>query len=379
MSTVADVFAENFSVRGEIGASVSVWRDGRESLSLTSGWRDRQHSQPWTADTLVLVWSASKGPAAACVLHAMQERGLTLETHVAEVWPEFAQNGKGDITLGQALSHQAGIPVLDHTASVFDHDAVVAAIAAQPPHWIPGTAHGYAPRVHGFLLDEFVRRISGETIAQYWRAHIADPLGIEFWFGLPAELDHRVASVFPAKQPPPKGDPFYTAFTTPGSFTIRAFGSPAGLHSVASLNTPEVRRASFAGFGGIGTANALAKFYALLAQGGSLDGRTIFHEQTLSWMTGMLTQGPDRVLMMDTTFSAGFMKDPVDATGAKVRSSFGKSMKAFGHPGAGGSHAFADPERGWSFAYVMNQMEPGVLPGPKSLKLIEAIEQDFLS
>ena len=374
MKDVEDVFAENFSARGELGASLSVWRDGREVLSLAKGWRDRQQTQPWTDDTLVLVWSASKGPAAACVLHAMQERGLTLETPVADVWPEFAQNGKGDVTLGQALSHQAGIPVLDVAASVFDHDAVVAAIAAQTPHWIPGTAHGYAPRVHGFLLDEFARRISGESIAQYWRAHIADPLGIEFWFGIPPELEGRVASVFPAKQAPPKGDPFYTAFTTPGSFTIRAFGSPAGLHSVASLNSPEVRRASFAGFGGIGTATALAKFYALLAQGGTLEGHTIFREQTLSWMTTTLTQGPDRVLMMETAFSAGFMKDPIDATGVKVRASFGRSMNAFGHPGAGGSHAFANPDRRWSFAYVMNQMEPGVLPGPKSLELIKALE-----
>lgn len=377
MKSVEEVFAENFSARGELGASLSVWQDGREILSLANGWRDRQQTQPWTDDTLVLVWSASKGPAAACVLHAMQEKGLTLSTRVSDVWPEFAQNGKGEVTLGQAISHQAGVPVLDVAVSVFDHDAVAAAIAAQAPHWTPGTAHGYAPRVHGFLLDELVRRISGEIIADYWRKHIADPLGIEFWFGLPPDLEERVASVFPAKQAPPKGDSFYTAFTTPGSFTIRAFGSPAGLHSVASLNTPEVRRASFAGFGGIGTARALGKFYALLAEGGTLEGHTIFNAETISWMTTTLTQGPDRVLMMDTAFSAGFMKDPVDASGAKTRQSFGQSMKAFGHPGAGGSHAFVDPERRLSFAYAMNQMEPGVLPGPKSLKLIEALEREF--
>jgi CubicO group peptidase (beta-lactamase class C family) len=257
--------------------------------------------------------------------------------------------------------------------SVFDHDAVAAAIAAQTPHWFPGAARGYAPRVHGFLLDELVRRISGETIADYWRKQIADPLGIEFWFGIPPEVEERVASVFPAKQAPPKGDPFYTAFTTPGSFTVRAFGSPSGLNSVASLNTPEVRRASFAGFGGIGTARALGKFYALLAEGGTLDGHAIFNAETMAWMTTTLTQGPDRVLMMDTAFSAGFMKDPVDDSGTKTRQSFGQSKKAFGHPGAGGSHAFADSERRLSFAYVMNQMEPGVLPGSKSLKLIEAL------
>jgi CubicO group peptidase (beta-lactamase class C family) len=227
--------------------------------------------------------------------------------------------------------------------------------------------------VHGFLLDEIVRRITGTPLGEYWQRTFAVPLGLDFWIGLPAELHDRVAPVFPAKQAPPK-DRFYTAFATPGSFTIRAFGSPAGLHSVASLNTPEARSGSFAGFGGIGTAHALGKFYAMLAVGGSWKGRQFFQPRTLEWMTTTLAQGDDRVLLMDTAFSAGFMRDPFDSSGAKLRSIFGRGKQAFGHPGAGGSHAFADPERGLSFAYVMNQMEPGVLPGPKSLRLVAALD-----
>ena len=377
MERVAEVFAENFSTRGELGASLSVWQHGREILSLAGGWRDRTQTLPWTAETPVLVWSASKGPAAACVLHAMQENGLTLATKVAQVWPEFAQNGKGEITLGQALSHQAGLPVLDVSVGVFDYVAVVAAIAAQAPHWLPGTAHGYAPRVHGFLLDELVRRMAGQSLADYWRTVFADPLGLEFWFGAPAELDDRIAPVFPAKQAPPKGDPFYDAFTTPGSFTARAFASPSGLNRVASLNSPEARRASFPGFGGIGTARGLAKFYGILAAGGIHDGRAIFTAETSSWMTTALAQGADRVLLMKTAFSAGFMRDPVDTTGHKLRAIFGPGSRAFGHPGAGGSHAFADPDRGYAFAYVMNQMEPGVLPAAKALNLIEALQREL--
>jgi CubicO group peptidase (beta-lactamase class C family) len=377
MDRVTEVFAENFSARGELGASLSVWQHGREILSLADGWSDRQQTKPWTAETPVLVWSASKGPAATCVLHAMQAKRLNLSTRVAEVWPEFAQHGKSEITLGQALSHQAGVPVLISMVNVHEHEAVVAAIAAQAPHWTPGTAHGYAPRVHGFLLDELVRRISGRTLADYWREHFAQPLGLEFWFGVPPEVEERIAPVFAAKQAPPRDDPFYSAFTTSGSFTARAFASPAGLHSVASLNALEARRASFPGFGGIGTATALAKFYAMLAAGGTIDRREFFKLETLSWMTTTLAQGDDRVLMMETAFSAGFMRDPVDATGRKTRAIFGSSPRAFGHPGAGGSHAFADPEGGWSFAYVMNQMEPGVLPGRKALALIEAIEQEL--
>ncbi len=369
---IAALFEENFTRFGEHGASLSVWRDGREVVSLAAGWRDRQCTQPWTADTPVLVWSATKGPAAACVLHAMQERGFTLGDRVAEVWPEFAAHGKGAITMGQALSHQSGIPALDRTADVLDHDDVARAIAEQAPLWEPGTAVGYGPRLYGFLLDELVRRIAGRRLGEYWRAVFAEPLALDFWIGMPAELVDSVAPIFPPKSAPPK-DRFYTAFVTPGSLTLRAFASPTGLNAVAAMNAPAGRRASLPGFGGIGTARALAKFYAMLACGGALDGRDFFNRGTLAWMTTPLSHGDDRVLLTDTAFSAGFMQDPLSRDGKKLRTIFGSSFSAFGHPGAGGSHAFADPESRTAFAYVMNQMEPGVLPGPKSLRLVDAV------
>jgi CubicO group peptidase (beta-lactamase class C family) len=210
-------------------------------------------------------------------------------------------------------------------------------------------------------------------LGEYWRTHFAEPLDIEFFIGLPAARAHEPASVFPAKSPPPKGNAFLTAFYTPGSLTSRAFCSPQGLHSVASMNTPEARMAGFPAFGGIGTARGLAKFYALLAEGGALEGRRIFEPYTLDWMTTTLSQGEDRVLLMENAFSAGFMRDPADARGHKTRTTFGPSLSAFGHPGAGGSFAFADPEHRVAFAYTMNQMEPGVLPNPKSLRLIDAL------
>jgi CubicO group peptidase (beta-lactamase class C family) len=376
---IAALFHENFALHGDLGASLSVWRDGREVVSLAGGWRDRERTVPWMADTPVLVWSATKGPAAACVLHAMQERGLTLGTRVAEVWPEFAAHGKGALTIGHALSHQSGVPALDCVASVFDHAAVARAIAEQTPYWEPGTAVGYGPRLYGFLLDEFVRRIAGRTLGEYWRTEFAEPLGLDFWIGVPEEIVAKVAPIFPPKAAPPK-DRFYTAFVTPGSLTLRAFASPAGLNAVAAMNGPEGRRASLPGFGGIGTAAALAKFYAMLACGGTLEGRTFFQPQTLAWMNTTLAQGDDRVLLIETAFSAGFMKDPLTPAGdpaapggKKLRAIFGPSPSAFGHPGAGGSHAFADPEHRIAFAYVMNQMEPGVLPGPKALRLVGAV------
>jgi len=373
-SRLTELFAENFSTYEELGASVCVWHKGREIVSLAGGFKDRQHEHAWNEETMVLFWSATKGLAAACLLHACQEYEIELTTPVAEVWPEFAQAGKDRVTIAELLSHQAGLAALATPAPVMDHAAVAAALAAAAPAWPLGEGHGYHPRTFGFLVDETLRRITqGRTLREYWCAEFAEPLGLEVWIGLPPERVHEPASIFPTKTSPPKGDEFYTAFLTPASLTSRAFASPRGLFSVASMNAPEARAASFGAFGGVGTARGLAKFYAMLAEGGALDGRRWFEPRTLDWMTTTLTQGPDRVLLLETAFSAGFMRDPEDAAGQKLRTNFGPSLKAFGHPGAGGSHAFADPENRVSFAYVMNQMEPGVLPGPKALRMIDAL------
>ncbi len=371
---ITELFHENFAAFGELGASVSVWQGGREVLSLAGGWKDRAKTEPWTAETPVLFWSATKGLSAACLLHACQAHGVAPITPVAEVWPEFSQAGKGRVTIAEMLSHQAGLAALSQTAEAQDHAAVANALAAQEPNWPLGEVHGYHPRTFGYLVDETLRRITGGvTLREYWRAEFAEPLALDVWIGMPPERVAEASSIFPAKSAPPKGDPFYTAFMTPGSLTARAFASPHGLHSVASMNTPEARGASFGAFGGVGTARGLAKFYALLAGDGTLDGQRLLEPATLDWMTTTLTQGLDRVLQVETAFSAGFMRDPVDAEGIKLRTHFGPSPRAFGHPGAGGSHAFADPHTGLAFAYVMNQMEPGVFPGPKCLRLVEAL------
>ncbi|HET6410379.1 MAG TPA: serine hydrolase domain-containing protein [Chthoniobacteraceae bacterium] len=372
-ATLRAAFDDNFSSGGELGASVSVWQDGRELANFAAGWCDRDQTQAWTADTPVLFWSATKGLASASVLHALQEGGLNpITLRVAKLWPEFAQAGKEDVTVGQLMSHQAGLSVLTEAIEVWDYDRVVAALAAEAPHWVLGHGHGYHPRTFGFLMDELVRRITGVTLRNYWRRIFAEPLGIDVWIGVPEEDVDRVAPVFPAKGAPSKDDLFYHEFFRAGSFTARAFTSPRGLHSAAALNKPEALTVGFPGFGGVGTARGLAKFYAMLAAGGSLDGRRYFEPASIDHMAATLVQGPDRVLHLETAFSCGFMRDPLDPNGKKIRKIFGPSLSAFGHPGAGGSHAFADPENGLAFAYVMNQMEPGVLPSAKAMRLVDA-------
>ena len=367
---LAQLFDENFSRYDELGAAVSVWRHGKSILELHGGFRDAEREQPWTADTVVLFWSATKGLGSACLLHALQERGIGLDRRVAEFWPEFAQAGKNEITFTQLLSHRAGLSALDETGDVLDYSAVIAALEKQKPLWPPGTTHGYHARTFGFLVDECVRRITGKRIAEYWRENFAGPLGLDIWIGLPTEEQPRTATIYSAKaggeQKPAE---FYRELMTPGTLVRKTFTSPAGLHSIAAMNTAENRALEIVSFSGIGSASSLAKFYGMLANGGELDGRRYFKPETIAQMTTTLASGVDRILQIPTAFSAGFMKDP---PAAPLRI-FGPSASAFGHPGAGGSNAFADPENGIGFAYVMNQMEQSLLPNEKSLRLVEAI------
>jgi CubicO group peptidase (beta-lactamase class C family) len=364
------LFRENFEKFGELGAAVSIWQDGKPVVDLYDGFCNARHEKPWEADTLVLIWSASKGIGSACVLHVLQEHGIGIDRCVAEFWPEFAQAGKEKITLSQLLSHQAGLCALDARVDVLDYDAVIRALEVQKPLWLPATAHGYHARTFGFLLDELVRRIAGKTLCQYWREAFAQPLNLDLWIGLPERENPRVATVYAAKSGrPPEPTKFYSDLTIPGTLARKTFTSPYGLNSVSGMNTPENRAQPIVSFGGIGSASALAKFYSMLANGGKLDGQTFFSEETIAWMTTTLTNGMDRVFQIPTAFSAGFMKDPRDT----ARRMFGISPNAFGHPGAGGSHAFADPETRISFAYVMNQMEQSLLPTEKSLRLVDEV------
>ncbi|WP_193210532.1 serine hydrolase domain-containing protein [Luteolibacter marinus] len=367
LGELLSLFEENFRTRGELGASVSVWWRGEEMLAVHDGWRDKEKNRAWSSDTLVPVYSATKGPAAATLLMVLDSRGLGPETPVREVWPEFPV---AEASFAHLLSHQCGLAALDQRASVWDHTEVIAAVESQAPAWRPGEGHGYHPRTFGFLLEEPVRRITGKPLGAVWNDEIAAPLGLEFWIGLPESEWPRVARLYPGKAAAEDFQSgFYREFNREGSLSRRAFGSPRGLHSVQEMNDPKAWSAGLPAMGGVGSASALAKFYqaAIGAIESPLGDRV---RQALSQVR---TSGDDRVLIQPTAFSCGCQLDPLDAGGAKARELYGPSVRAFGHPGAGGSHAFGDPDSGVSFAYVMNQMELSVLPGPKSLDLVRAL------
>ncbi len=367
---LTQLFEENFREQGELGAALSIWWHGRPALELHGGFRDAHRREPWTPDTIVLVWSATKGPGAACLLHALQEHDISLQRRVAELWPEFAQAGKEAITLAQLLSHQAGLSAFDQAVEVQDYAAVVDALAGQAPVWPPGEGHGYHARTFGFLLDELIRRVTGLGAGEYWQQTFARPLALDFWIGLPAEMNARAATIYAARAGAtvPSPPEFYRDLATPGTLVRRTFTSPRGLHAVSAMNQPQNRALPLVSFGGIGSATALGKFYAMLANGGELDGHRFFRRETIDLMSTTLSSGLDRVFGLSTAFSAGFMQNPDAQT-----TIFGSSPRAFGHPGAGGSHAFADPENNLAFAYVMNQMQQSLLPNEKSLRLVRAL------
>ncbi|MGH8045689.1 MAG: serine hydrolase domain-containing protein, partial [Chthoniobacterales bacterium] len=290
-------FDANFASGVEVGAAVSVWKDDAEVLSLCGGWRDAARSLPWEPDTMVLIWSATKGPASACVLHALERSGIPLEARVAEFWPEFGRSGKESITVGQVLSHRAGLGALDaKDLSLLDHEGVTRAIERQTPLWTDG--HGYGPRTFGFVADEMVRRLAGGvTLGEYFRTHFGEPLDLDLWIGLPAEHNARVAQMLAAKVSgcPEPDDAFTEALADPASLTRRAFATPGGVLGASAMNSPAVRGASLPSLGGIGSASSLAKFYAMLAAGGAWNGTHFFGAHTFAHMTRTLSQGYDKV------------------------------------------------------------------------------------
>jgi CubicO group peptidase (beta-lactamase class C family) len=385
-------FAQNFETRGELGASVAVYQRGEPIIQLAAGFQDRARQVPWTSQTRVLIWSATKGVASACLLHACSRHGIDLDSPITRIWPEYGQAGKERTTFRHALSHQAGQPALrGEPVSILDHEAVVRALAGQAPFWEPGSRHGYHARTYGFLVDELVRRIAGGiNVGRYFRQVFGDPLGLDIWIGMPETLTETVAPIQAPRKAREKAsseDPFYAALNDPGSLSRLAFSTPSGLATPSSMNAPSVRAHVLASFGGIATADGLARFYQLLCA-----PNEFFNAETLLAVSSPVASGIDEILKVPTAFSTGFMMDAVDdrpddrvddamAVTApdpggkrhKLRTLFGPSVRAFGQPGAGGSHAFADPEHEISFAYVMNQMEPGLFPNEKSLRLVDAI------
>lgn len=355
---VREAFAANFSEGLELGARFALAIEGEVVVDLTAGWADRDQTRPFTENTLTSVFSTTKAMAALMVAHLVDREGLDYDQPVTDLWPEFAAAGKGAVTVGEALSHQAGLSgfaePMDPTAW-FDPDLIAEKLAAMAPLWPPGSASGYHPVTFGYLAGEIFRRVDGRSLGTALRQDLAEPHDLDLWIGLPDAEHSRCAEV---RRPPampnlgPITEPRRVAFLT-------KWASPGG------VSLAEWRRAEIASVTGHATAPALARMMAILACDGALGGRAFLSPGTVRQASGERIAGPDQVLPYDISWAAGFMRNE------RVQV-YGPGDRTLGHSGWGGSCAFADPDRRLSGAYVMNRQTAQLIGDARAMRLIEA-------
>lgn len=372
---VREVFEGNFAQGEELGAAFAVYLDGEPVVDLWDGVADRHTGRPWERGTPVLAYSCTKA-VTATVLHMLAERGLVdVGAPVAQVWPEFAANGKEKITIEHLLTHQAGLPTIEHDIPVeeFEDQAAIAGhLAEQAPIWEPGTAHGYHALSYGFLVGEVIRRVSGKSVGRLVADEIAGPRGLELWLGAPDDVAARAARLSAGDRAKPgdgtagtgtagagtagpgsaagqrPGDALYEmakASLDKNSLMNRALGNPSTAKLKGGGNHPVILRAGWPAMGVVTTARGLAGFYRDLVAG------DIIKPDTLDDAVRRRVGGPDRVLIIDSSFGLGYMRPALTflspPKGAET---------AFGHTGFGGSLGLGDVRHGLAMAYTMNKM-----------------------
>lgn len=377
---VAREFRANFAERGEVGAALAVLVRGRPAVDLWGGLADPAAGRPWEHDTLQVVWSATKGLVATCLAMLADRGRLDYASPVCRYWPEFAAAGKQRVTVGQLLSHQAGLPYLDAPIALADvavPDALSDLLAAQRPHWEPGTAHGYHAVTWGFYAGELLRRIDGRSVGAFLSDEVAGPLGVPAYIGTPREVAAGVATIVPLAAPEEVGARTGAAGETgagsappatawdPDSDLVRAMFALPELAAPGAAHDPDVLALEIPSGCGVTNARALARVYAALAEGGTLDGVRLLSPDTVKTATTAAVEGQDRILGELTSFALGFMKP------ATSFFRFSRDPQAFGHPGAGGTLAFADPAAGLSFAYVTNSQSASHTDW-RAMSLVEA-------
>ena len=375
---VRSEFERNFSERGELGASICVIHDGATVVDLWGGSVDLAGTVPWQPDTMVVVFSCTKGATALCAHILASCNELDLDAPVAHYWPSFAGQGKAEITVRMLLNHQAGLPGLSvplPDGALNDFDAMVTLIERERPLWQPGTTHGYHAVTFGWLVGEVIRRVSGESVGSFLRRHVAEPLGVDFWIGLPPSEEHRVARTVLAQ----------TGAAAVGSHVAEALAQDRPIqralaNSLSDFLTPGAcdaqgtHHAEIPASNGIANARALARIYAALALGGEIDGVRLVDEDQIAQMGATESaSSKDAVTFEPSRFSPGFEKANSGRTALLTGDGMTLSESAFGHAGLGGSVGFADPSGRFSFGYVLNRHPaPDQATNSRSQPLIDA-------
>jgi len=379
---VEAAFRENFERRGEVGAAFCAWHRGEKVVDLWGGVADREAQRPWDADSLGVVFSATKGMVALCLLMLADRGKLDYDRPVTDYWPEFGARGKEDVTVRTLLNHRAGLSAVDEPltlAAWCDPARVGPALAAQRPHWTVGSDQGYGAVSTAAYAAELVRRIAGRSAGSFFADEVARPLGADVHIGLPDEVRPRVTTLYPARlrwRDAKLLGEVLTGRTVEGrlirtlanrrSLSRRAFANPdLGRRGVQVFNRPDVQRLEIPWAGGIASARGLAKVYAALAFGGTLEDVRLCQPEAIEPLKRRQSWADrDRVLQKPMGFSQLFLKEE--------RHVFSPEEGAFGHSGMGGSLGWADPDRELAFAYVMNQMDFRVR-SPRCLALCHAI------
>lgn len=369
---VADVFAQSFLDREEVGASLCIRVEGETVVDLWGGTADISTGRQWDESTVSVMFSCTKAAAALCI-HRLSALGLLgIDDRVCHYWPEFESSGKRDITVRMVLDHTAGIPVLLQPLKedcLEDSDYMAAMIAGQAPLWQPGSVHAYHAVTFGFVLGELVRRTTGCSIGQFFEREIAGPSGFEFWIGLPQAMESRIAAILPP-----------TAAGTPQTAFARALADKNSIPSLFIYNsgdwarrgvhTRSGRKAEIASANGVTNARGLTGLYEMLIPGARAEfGPLLRHMRDAC---SRRRPSADRTLMLPTRFDSGFMLRMDNRTSIDDRSSFVCGEHAFGHCGSGGSVGFVDPAMRMSFGYTMNRLGSGVLVNDRGQALIGA-------
>ncbi|MDG4897164.1 serine hydrolase [Mesorhizobium sp. WSM4976] len=358
---VRDAFALFFDQGLEHGGGVSVVADGKTVVDLWGGHADAARTRPWRRDTLVNVWSSTKGVVALAIAMLVERGKLDYAAPVARYWPEFAASGKERITLDQVMSHQAGLNGLAvpmDEAGMLAWTPYINALAAMAPLWEPGSRCVYHALSYGHLAGEVLRRIDGRSVGCFIAEEIAGPLGADFYVGLSAPEDARAAEMIEGPKASEwvgfvRASPFPHACDNP---TPRALAP----------NDRALRAAEVPGGNGQSTAHALALIYGMMATGGTFEGRRLVGRAAIEEAARPRFRGMDDSFALPAAFAAGFqIEDPVYAGRA--------SAQSFGHTGWGGAIGFADPGAGVGFGYVTNRMLGFDDVDPRRKALIDAL------
>ncbi len=359
-AAVRALFEQNLAGGADIGASFSATVNGETVVDLWGGYADPAKTRPWEKDTIVNVYSTTKTMTALTAL-LLADRGLLdFDAPVARYWPQFAANGKADITVGHLMSHSSGLSGWKEKIAkedLYDWQKATALLAAQAPFWEPGTGIGYHALTQGYLVGEVVRRIAGKSLGTVFREEIAQPLEADFWIGLPASEDGRVAELLP----PPEA-----VGQAGGSELMRNMATNPGI-DVAETRTRAWRGAEIPAAGGTGHARAIAQIHAILANGGVAQGRRFLSEAGARKALVPLIQGTDMVLGVPAKFGLGF-----GLPGGLLPL---PNPNAMFWGGYGGSLAIIDMDAKMSIGYAMNRMLGTTTGDPRGIGLAMAMWQ----